>query len=117
MAKGPHGCESPPRDPLRPDASQSPSWYRGSGPVSRAGHKRHYPDVGTVTKMILEAGSDPAVANKSNLTALDVALDANCADFVKIFAEDESLFVRGTEKSSQGRKGSRRRPGRRPCYP
>ncbi|KAM5386497.1 hypothetical protein ACJZ2D_000460 [Fusarium nematophilum] len=96
----------PPEDGLRPGRGghycRVEPWYQ-----YRWGHPRAmvrkslFPGVGTIVKLLLDAGSDVAVADKKHCTPLDVALYNGCAEFVEIFAKDEELFAAATSNLEQ----------------
>ncbi|KAM0431479.1 hypothetical protein ACHAPT_005457 [Fusarium lateritium] len=60
------------------------------------------PAVGTILKMLLGADLDPAATNESRCTALDVAIQEGCVEFVEVFYQDEKLLNAATKhKGSQ----------------
>ncbi|RMJ17530.1 hypothetical protein CDV36_002818 [Fusarium kuroshium] len=61
------------------------------------------PAVGTILKLLLDAGVDPGVtdlaqyANHAHFTALDIAIQQGCVEFVEMFYHNEDLFLAATK--------------------
>uniref|UniRef100_A0A0B7KAB4 NACHT domain-containing protein n=1 Tax=Bionectria ochroleuca TaxID=29856 RepID=A0A0B7KAB4_BIOOC len=91
-------------DRFRPGASRKKQpglgvWYnvRYGGPPRQRMRRTYFPDVTSITQMLLDAGADVA-AVRGDCTALDEALDSGCWEFVEPFFLDEDLFMRATKR-------------------
>ncbi|KEY64267.1 hypothetical protein S7711_09307 [Stachybotrys chartarum IBT 7711] len=90
-------------DPLRPNISQPFSnngpWYQNPNlklpPCSVASRLLR---VRIVVELLLKAGSNPAAMTRDGFTALDVALQKGCSEFIEPFAADEELFLEATSR-------------------
>ncbi|KAI8654377.1 NACHT domain-containing protein [Fusarium sp. Ph1] len=86
-----------PRDPFRPRGSvKYPRRHRWdadmhSKPPAPASA------VGTILKLLLDANVDSAVVDQSRSTALDIAIQEGCVEFVEMFYRDEKLFNAATK--------------------
>lgn len=100
----------PPANPLRPlrpslRTTSECAWYHeGAFTFSR----NPFSAAGVIAKMLLDAGSDPAVM-ANGCTALDLALDYGCSEIVEIFYQDEELLERALAKSKGTDQNSYRR--------
>ncbi|CAM1510896.1 Fc.00g084090.m01.CDS01 [Cosmosporella sp. VM-42] len=97
-----------PKEPLQPGYSrqhqydQEP-WYRFQWNEPKPGnHQSFFPAVSTIVKMLLDANSDVASVDDSNLTPLEVAVQTGCAEVTEIFAADEKLFIEATKHLEDG---------------
>ncbi|CAI6094184.1 unnamed protein product [Clonostachys chloroleuca] len=90
-------------DRFRPEASRKKpgrrTWYkvRYGGPPTERMRRTCFPDVTSITQMLLDAGADVS-ALRGDFTALDEALDSGCWEFVEPFFSDEDLFMRATKR-------------------
>lgn len=102
----------PPLDGLRPDSHRHGSrlpWYQArDGARETAKPRSYFSSIQAIVKMLVNAGVDAAAVNNKFLTALDVALVAGCAEFVQVFAADDSLFEGATRNlENNGRTAGR----------
>ncbi|KAK1757210.1 ankyrin repeat-containing domain protein [Echria macrotheca] len=51
-----------------------------------------------VLKILLDASANVSATDSLSYTALDMAMQAGCVEFVEVFARDEELFARATER-------------------
>ncbi|CAG9982277.1 unnamed protein product [Clonostachys byssicola] len=91
-------------DRFRPGASRKKQhglgvWYnvRYGGRPSQRMRRTYFPNVTSITQMLLDAGADVA-ALRGDYTALDEALDSGCWEFVEPIFLDEDLFMRATKR-------------------
>jgi ankyrin repeat protein len=92
----------PPADDLRPGSTvlqrEQSRWYLFShGRHEQSNMRNNYsPMVGTVVKMLLDAGCSPSAIDCNKYSALDTALDTGCVEFFEPFIQDEDLFLKVT---------------------
>lgn len=48
----------------------------------------HFPSIAVTARLLLDAGADPDAVASAGSTALDVALETGCMDFVEVFASN-----------------------------
>lgn len=75
---------------------RGPGYREGGSGEKDAGAKSLLPTVDIIVKMLIDASCDLAAVNKDGFTALDVAINSCCAEFVEVFAESEMLFTQAT---------------------
>ncbi|VUC23770.1 unnamed protein product [Clonostachys rosea] len=102
--------QGPPKDIFRPGSSQRPysigPWYRHTYTDGKAvSRKTFFPSVITIIKMLRRADIDVATVNDSGYTALDVALQIGCAEFIEVFSRDENLLTQATKNLEDEREG------------
>ncbi|KAJ4238431.1 hypothetical protein NW757_013059 [Fusarium falciforme] len=86
-----------PRDPFRPRGSVT---YPRRHPWDADMHSKPPAPasaVGTILKLLLDASVDPAVVDQWRRTALDIAIQEGCIEFVEMFYRDEELFNAATK--------------------
>ncbi|KAH6880835.1 ankyrin repeat-containing domain protein [Thelonectria olida] len=98
----------PRKDPLRPSGSikypRERQWTQDRYVQPRA----PAPAAGTILKMLLDANLDPAATDGSSCTALDVAIQQGCTEFVEVFYQDEELFESATRPLEENNRTGRR---------
>lgn len=88
-----------PRDPLRPreSAENTRKRKRESDSDTNSKPRDRAPAVGAILKLLLDANVDPSVVDQSRRTALDIAIQEGCVEFVEMFYRDEELFNAATK--------------------
>ncbi|UPK95217.1 hypothetical protein LCI18_006152 [Fusarium solani-melongenae] len=96
-----------PRDPFRP--SGSVKYPRRHQWVENMHSKPPAPAsaVGTILKLLLDASVDPSVVDQSRRTALDIAIQEGCVEFVEMFYRDEELFNAATKSLEENHGATR----------
>ncbi|RSL63196.1 hypothetical protein CEP54_005331 [Fusarium duplospermum] len=61
------------------------------------------PAVGTILKLLLDANVDPSAINESRSTALDIAIQERCVEFIETFYHNEELFLETTKSLEKDR--------------
>ncbi|KAJ4324659.1 hypothetical protein N0V84_003783 [Fusarium piperis] len=86
-----------PRDPLRQKYCDKDPRERRWESDMFSKRREPAPAVGTILKMLLDAGVDPSVADNSSFTALEIAIQEGCVEFVEAFYHDAKLFNAATK--------------------